>query len=197
MIMMTLAEISPVASSLLPLPQLKDQLRLPTGIADDGSLDDRLEQSLRAGLAVAEARTGKALFVRQFRWTIESWGKTDRLEMPAAPLVSLDEITLRSAQGNITVLDVADYAVIRDLHNPALLAMAGAFPTLSKGTMVELLFTAGLSATWDTMPADLREAVLIMAVDCFDGNTASTAPAPAVQALLQRYRGLSLGRIGG
>lgn len=195
---MTLAELSPVDSSLLPFAELKDQLRLPAGFPDDGSFDDRLAQSLRTGLAVAEARTGKALFIRQFRWTFESWGDGDRLLMPMAPLVSLDAITLMHADGTSSALNVDDFTTITDIHKPALLPRGSRFPTLAQGSVVDATFTAGFGASWASVPADLREAVLIMAADCFDGaNGAGTEPSSAVMTLLQRYRGLSLGRIGG
>ena len=196
--MMTLAETNPVATGLLPLGDLKDHLRLPDGFPDDGSFDARIEQSLRAALSTAEARTGKALFQRQFRWSFEDWRGQDRMPVPTAPLVSLDGVSLLQPDGSITALDTASFTTIKDIHRPALLPKAAHFPTLARGTSVEILLTAGFGATWSLIPPDLREAVLILAVDYFD--TPAGAPlgaAPAVVALLQRYRGLTLGRIGG
>ena len=163
-----------------------------------GAFDARIEQSLRAALATAEARTGKALFQRQFRWSFEDWRGHDRMAMPTAPLVSLDGVSLIHGDGSVTGLDTADFATIKDIHRPALLPKAAHFPTLATGTVVEILLTAGFGATWSDVPPDLREAVLILAVDYFDTPSGATlGVAPAVLALLQRYRGLSLGRIGG
>ena len=196
--MMTLAEMSPVASTVLPLAHLKDHLRLPDGFPDDGSFDARLEQSLRAALATAEARTGKALFQRQFRWSFEGWGGADRMPIPAAPITSLDAVAIVDADGTTTPLGTSDFTTMTDIHKPALLPRGAHFPALATGSMVEVLFTAGFATAWDGVPPDLREAVLILAVDYFDApQGAAIGLPPAVKVLLQRYRGLSLGRIGG
>ncbi|MEO1155335.1 MAG: hypothetical protein AAFX59_15965, partial [Pseudomonadota bacterium] len=103
--MMTLAEMSPVASGLLPLDDLKDHLRLPAGFPDDGSFDARLEQSFRAAMAAAEARIGKALLLRSFVWRFESWAGLERMHVPTAPLVSLDSVSILAPDGSTTVLD--------------------------------------------------------------------------------------------
>ena len=196
--MMTLAEVSPVATGLLPLADLKDHLRLPDGFPDDGSFDTRLEQSVRAAMATAEARTGKALYRRQFRWGFEDWNGCERVSMPVAPLISLDGVSVLHADGSVSAMNVSDFSTVVDIHRPSLLPKGAHFPTLSTGAMVEVLFTAGFATAWAEVPADLREAVLILAVDYFDApNGTPMGLAPAVQALLQRYRGVSLGRIGG
>lgn len=193
--MMTLAELSPVASAALPLSDLRDHLRLPQGFPDDGSFDGRLEQSLRAGLAAAEARIGKALFTRSFQWGFDGWSGRDCMAMPIAPFVSLGAVALRRADGALDMLDVDNFTVIKDRHRPAICPQAGLFPTLSLGTTVEVTFDAGFGASWVDIPADLREAVLIMAVDYYDAPEGAGV-APAAQMLLDRHKGLSLGRIG-
>ncbi|MEM9318316.1 MAG: hypothetical protein AAGA70_04850 [Pseudomonadota bacterium] len=194
--MMNLAELQPVATAALPLAELKDHLRLPDGFPDDGSFDDRLEQSLRAGLALAEARTGKALLMRQFQWQVEAWGG-DRIALPVAPLVTLNSVAIRDFDGSANTIELTQFGVISDLHRPALVPRSGAFPTLAGGAVAELIFTAGFGADWTGVPPDLREAVLIMAVDFFDAPLGQ-APGmtPSVNALLQRYRALSIGKIG-
>ncbi|MEM1273873.1 MAG: hypothetical protein AAGF88_08650 [Pseudomonadota bacterium] len=195
--MMNLAEIQPVATSNLPIGDLKDHLRLPDGFPDDTSFDDRLEQSLRAGLALVEARTGKALFLRQFAWQIDMWGKGDRLTFPIAPLVSVDVMSMRELDGTATSVNLNDFGTIADIHRPSLQPRSGAFPTLNHGAVVDILFTAGFGANWSDLPADLREAVLILAVDFFDAPTGQPpGMTPAVSVLLQRYQGISLGRVG-
>lgn len=196
--MMHLAEIQPVATAALPLATLKDHLRLPDGFPDGASTDAKLEQSLRASLGSVEARTGKALFVRQFRWRISDWGRSDRVTVPVAPVVSLDAAMILAPGAADEVLDVADFIVMTDIHKPAMLPRATQFPVLARGAEAEFTLSAGFAASWDGIPADLREATLILAADYFDASTdAATKPSPAVEAVLQRYRGLSLGRIGG
>ena len=102
------------------------------------------------------------------------------------------------ADGTATALDTSDFTTLTDIHRPVLLPKGAHFPTLARGAMVEVLFSAGFGATWPDVPADLREAVLILAVDYFDApNGTPVGLTPSVQALLHRHRGLSLGRIGG
>lgn len=193
---MTLAEIEPVAAELLPLGILRDHLRLPDGFPDDGSFDERLEQSLRAGLETVERRTGKALFARQFRWQVPDWSGKERVTIPVGPVIGLFAAQVIAADGVSTALDLDALTTVADVHGPALLPNGTQFPAIPRGHSVEIVFSAGYATGWAGLPADLREAVLILAADFFEDRASAVPPGP-VEALLQRYRGLSLGRIGG
>jgi hypothetical protein len=43
-------------------------------------------------------------------------------------------------------------------------------PTLGSGRFAEIEFLAGYSATWDGLPADIRQAVLMLAGTFFGQN---------------------------
>lgn len=196
--MMTFTELVSVNSADLPLDPLKAHLRLPDGFPDDASVAPRLEQSLRAALEAVEARTGKALYRRAFQWELSDWGLQDRVTIPIAPVVSLDDVTLLDPDAGGVGQPVGDFLVVTDIHKPALLPKGNRFPSLPKGGSVRLTLTAGFGANWSEVPSDLAEAVLILAAANFDApEGALAAMSPAVEQLLRRYRGLSLGRIGG
>ncbi|MEM9754997.1 MAG: hypothetical protein AAF914_03335 [Pseudomonadota bacterium] len=195
--MMKLAETAPIAQAALPLAELRTTLRLPEGFSDDGGHDARLQDCARAALALVEARTGKVLLTRSFSWMLERWSTPDRQAFPVAPILGLDALGFRGTDGGLTSLNIAEFRIIDDMHRPALAARNGALPGIPVGATLELSFTAGFSSAWEGVPPDLREAVLILAAEIFDGSphTAPSIPA-AVELLLQRYRSVGLRGIG-
>ena len=70
---MMLSELTTVPAGALPVQALKDHLRLGSGFADDGMQDALIEGYLRAAMAAIEARIGKVLIARRFRWVLEDW----------------------------------------------------------------------------------------------------------------------------
>ena len=81
---MMLVEETTVPPSALPVTQFKDHLRLGSGFSDDGLQDGLLESFLRAAMAAIEARTGKILIEREFRWTLNAWRNGARQALPVA-----------------------------------------------------------------------------------------------------------------
>jgi len=61
--------------------------------------------------------------------------------------------------------------------------------------VVEIAFTAGFGPDWQDSPADLRQAVLLLAAQFYEGRDTGTAAGldHGVAALLARWRDLRLG----
>ena len=68
-----LIEDTPIQDSALPLEAFKAHLRMGSGFGTEDLQDSVLLSFLRAAVAAIEVRTGKALFVRAFRWTVHGW----------------------------------------------------------------------------------------------------------------------------
>jgi uncharacterized phiE125 gp8 family phage protein len=188
-----LAEMTPVPGSALPLERLAEHLRLSRGFTNDGDLDAQLESCLRASVAAIEARTGKAVFRRRFVQTVTLWSTDERHVLPIAPVASVEAVRMIDRLGEVRVLEPSAYGLVTDMHCPGLVPRSVSLPTLGAGGSAEIEFLAGYSATWDGVPADLGQAVLMLAATFFgQDEDASAGFPPGAMALIEPYRTLRL-----
>ncbi|MEM7722883.1 MAG: hypothetical protein AAF376_10950 [Pseudomonadota bacterium] len=190
---MMMVELTSVPSDVLPVTELAGHLRLAHGFADDGSQDAQLESCLRSAIAAIEARIGKALFARRFSLTLVHWQRETAHVLPTAPVQSVDSVTLVNRAGGETLVDAEAYDLIADMHQPSIRAAGGTLPAPSRGGTIEVEFTAGFGATWPELPADLRQAVLILAGEYWGQNLDPEQGIPfSVSVLLEPHRALRL-----
>lgn len=193
---MVLEETGAVPGSALPVAALADHLRLGTAFQGDVAQMGLLESQLRAALAAIEGRIGKALLARGFRLVLADWRGDGAQPLPLAPVAALGEVALVDAAGVRVVLEAARFRLERDTHRPKLVAVSGALPVVPAGGRVEVAFTAGFGAVWTDVPADLRQAVMLLAAQFYEarhdaGDGVAGLPLP-VQALLERWRTVRL-----
>jgi uncharacterized phiE125 gp8 family phage protein len=188
---MILTEISTPPAAAYPVRALADHLRLGTGFADDGSQDAILEAYLRAAMAAIEGRTGKAILERTLEWELGRWSDSERQGLPVAPVGAILSVTLVTSDGVAMPVDPARYRLERDQHRPRL-AGATMLPTIPAFGFARVVLTAGYGADWDDVPADLRQAVLLLAAYYYDNRAqvegSGTGMPFGVLALIERYR---------
>lgn len=189
---MVLEETGVVPGSALPVAALADHLRLGTAFQGDALQAGLLESQLRAAIAVIEARTAKALLSRGFRLVLGGWRGEGAQALPVAPVSALGEVALVDAAGARVVLEAGRFRLERDAHRPKLAAVSGALPAIPFGGRVEIAVTAGFGAAWVDVPADLRQAVMLLAAQFYEtrhdaGDAVAGLPV-AVQALIERWR---------
>lgn len=190
---MMMVELTSVSGAALPVAELAEHLRLARGFSDDGSQDGQLESCLRAALSGIEARIGKALFQRRFVLTLMAWHGPAVHVLPLAPVSRIDSVRLITRAGAETLVDAALYRLRPDGQRPALVAVGAALPAPGQGGTIEVEFTAGHSAEWSGIPADLRQAALILAGEYWGQNQDAQAGIPfAVSVLLEPHRPLRL-----
>ena len=189
---MMLTEVSGVALGALPVQGLKDHLRLGTGFADGAMQDGLVESYLRAALAAIEGRTGKAILQRRFKLVLEQWRSAEEQALPVAPVVAIASVTLVAADGSSTVVQPAAYRLAADFQRPKLVAVGYLLPNVPTDGRVEIVFDAGFGAVWAEVPADLQQAVLLLAAQYYEQRndfTGAVAGLPQpVQALIERWR---------
>ncbi len=187
-----LIEQTTVPAAALPVSQFKEHLRLGTGFADDGAEDALLEALLRAAMAAVEARTGKVLLERDFTWRLTAWRGGDRQALPVAPVSLIGALTVTDRDGNATVIDPGAYRLEPDTHRPHLVAGGGVLPTIPLGGHAVAGFTAGFGADWSTVPADLAQAVFLLAAHYHEYRHEAAHGERAmpfgVSALVERWR---------
>ncbi|MFT4149984.1 MAG: hypothetical protein QM656_07270 [Paracoccaceae bacterium] len=188
---MMLIEETAVPDAALPVQALKDHLRLGTGFADAGLQDALLASHLRAALAAIEGRTGKALLARRFRLELAGWRDGQGQALPVAPVGAVVSVTVRDRDGAGVVVDTGRYRLMADAHRPRLMAVGLLLPDVPEGGKAEVVFEAGFGSDWQGVPADLAQAVLLLAAEFYerrhDGGQAAGLPF-GVQVLIERWR---------
>lgn len=188
---MMLTELTAVPGAALPVAALKDHLRLGSGFALPAGQDGLLESYLRAAMATIEGRIAKALIARDFQWVIEDWRGAEQA-LPIAPVSALQSLTLVAADGTPTVIVPALVRLVSDLHRPRIAGVGTALPAIPTGGRAEIVFTAGFGADWADLPADLQQAVLLLAAEYYehrhDDGTAAPGLPFGVVTLIERWR---------
>lgn len=194
---MMLIEETAIADAALPVDQFKAHLRLGRGFAEDDVQNEVLKGFLRAAMAAIEARTGKVLIERDFSWSLSGWRDPSGEVLPVAPVTSVLAVTLTDAAGSETVADAAVYRLERDGQRPRLRPVGSALPAIATGGAVKIAFTAGMATDWAGLPADLGQAVLLLAAHYYEYRDETALGAGCmpfgVTSLIQRYRMVRFG----
>lgn len=193
---MMLVEETQVAEAALPVDALKAHLRLGSGFSETDLQDDLLGSFLRAAMAAIEARTSKALIQRGFVVTFEEWKDYAQHVLPIAPVQSVTEITVIDSFGGTDTMDPGKYRLIKDNFAPKLRA-AGTFPSVPEDGNVEIRFQAGYGPSFDDIPSDLQQAVMLLAAHYYEYREATGLGQGCmpfgVTSLIARYRPLRMG----
>lgn len=195
---MILTEVTAPLAAAVPVRAFGEHLRLGTGFADDGSEDAVLELYLRSAMAAIEARIGRALLAREFSWTVTRWREDACQGLPIGPVNSVESITLVAADGVETAVDPESWSVLRDSQRPRLVGRFGRnLPRIPRGGHAEVRFAAGYGAAWADIPADLRQAVFMLAAHFYEnrseGSVSGTVIPFGVLVLIESYRATRLG----
>lgn len=193
---MELTETSPVPEAALPVAAFRAHLRAGTGFAEETVQDAVLVAFLRAALAAVEARSGRALLRRDFSLRLAGWDGPGAQWLPKAPVVALTGLWLVDAAGAEVALDLGDFALRRCAQGAELLPR-GTFPALPERGGARVQFTAGFGADWTAVPADLAQAVMLLAAHYYEYRDETALEARCmpfgVSALLAPWRPVRLG----
>ena len=166
---MMLVEETSSSDLAMPVEQLKRHMRTGTGFVQDDLQDDLLASFLRAAMAAIESRTGKALLQRTFALRVNQWTNPDQQPLPIAPVLSIIEIKLIRPNANAAqaideqIVDPQRYRLEMDTQTPGIRGNSGSLPSLVNGAVAEIRFEAGMAASFERLPADIVQAVLLLA----------------------------------
>ncbi|MFD3191054.1 head-tail connector protein [Sedimentitalea sp. HM32M-2] len=194
---MMLIEEATVSDAALPVAEFKAHLRMGTGFGEDSLQDSVLRGFLRAAIAAIEARTGKILISRDFTWSLTGWRDRAGQVLPVAPVTHITGVTLIDALDRETVLPDEKFRLEPDSQRPRLRPIGSLLPLVQTGGAVRIGFTAGIAMDWGSLPADLGQAVLLLAAHYYEyrnETTLSDGCMPfGVTSLIQRYRAMRVG----
>ena len=195
---MILTEVSAPPAAAVPVRAFAEHLRLGSGFEDDGAQDAVLELYLRAAMAAIEARLGRALLARDFSWTVTRWREDACQVLPIGPVRSVAEVKLVDAEGVETVVEAEAWSVLRDSQRPRLVGKFGRnLPRIPRSGRAEIRFSAGFGEGWDEVPADLRQAVFLLAAHFYENRAEGAVAAGSlpfgVLVLIEAYRATRIG----
>jgi len=193
---MMLVEETTVPLSALPVATFKDHMRMGSGFSDDGVQDGVLEGFLRAAVAAIEARTGKITISRTFSLSLTAWRDMASQPLPLAPVSAIIELAILDRHGMEATVDSAAYRLIEDMHRPHLAANGASLPRIPQGGVARIQMSAGFGLDWKDLPADLAQAILMLAAHYyefrFDSFEAGRSMPYGVSSLIERYRNIRL-----
>jgi uncharacterized phiE125 gp8 family phage protein len=189
---MFLTERTGIPDAVLPVADMRAHLRLGSGFEDDGVQDALVLGYLRAAMAAIEGRTGKALIARNFVWKIAAWRDASGQALPVAPVLSLGALRILDRADVASVVPAGRYRLEVDAHRPRLCPASGVLPTIPAGGRAEVEFEAGFGRAWGDVPADLRQAVMLLAAHFHEFRHEAGVEEGAlpfgVGALIERWR---------
>lgn len=195
-----LIEETNVPDAALPVDALKAHLRLGSGFGHDDLQDEVLRGFLRAAMAAVEARTGKALMAREFMQSSDDLGGAAFLVLAVAPVTVIVSVTLVSRTGAEEAVSPEIFWLERDPSAPKLRAAAACLPGPERGGTLQVRYLAGYGPEFDDIPADLRQAVLMLAAHFYEyrhDTALSDGCMPfGVTSLIERFRNLRIGFTG-
>lgn len=189
-----LIELSSPAPDPARAADLAGQLRLPEATAADPATAALLARLFEAARARVERLTGQALGRRQVELRVASW--REPVPVSLGPVVALDAVASVDAAGVRVPLNLAHWR--RGSAEAPSIVYVGPWPPPEPppGGHGAATLTVGHGPGWRDAPAELREAVTLLAAQGFEdgasGRDAGTALPRAVAALVEPYRRMRL-----
>lgn len=187
-----LIEKTSVPDAALPVDEFKAHLRLGSGFGSDSVQDAVLASFLRAAVTAIEARTSKVMLERSFALSVHVWRDLGRQPLPVAPVSAVTEVEIVDRNGVSNAIDGAAYWLERDTHRPYLRASGMALPGIPDAGEAFVTFDAGFGPQWSDVPADLRQAAMLLAAHYYEfrnETSLSDGCMPfGVSSLIERYK---------
>jgi len=188
---MALVPITAPAVEPLSLAEAKSHLRI------DGNDDNMLLASLILTSRLhIEAALGLALVTQSWAWFLDKWPRGLVLTLPMRPVQSITAVRVRAADDSALTIAPEFY----DLDGkgvPPRLALSRVSPLPLPGRHtngIEIDFVAGFGATAASVPAPVRQALLLLVAHWYEHRApfelaGGTKPIPpSVSELLMPYR---------
>lgn len=164
---MSLELAEPPALEPVTLAGMKARLRVT-----HTDQDDRIQAVISASRRRVEAECGRALIEQRWIERRDSWHQGGRLSafgtrfrLGLGPVIAVESVSITAADGTSEIWSESAYELVRDQRTAWLVPRpAGSFPTIgSPANGLEIRYRAGFGADAAAVPADLREAVALLA----------------------------------
>lgn len=185
------------APTIEPVSLAEAKLHLRVDISTDDTLIETLITAARQHLETL-CRPRIAMITQTWQYIADCWPSSDTLELRPWPLQSVSSISYTDEDGMTATFSSANYLVDTSSEPGRIrLKSAASWPTVSLRELNGLViqFVAGWGADGSTVPAPLRQALLLLVAHWYEnreialvtGAMASEIPF-TVQALVQPWR---------
>jgi len=164
---MTSSLITAPATEPVSVAEMKAHLRLVSN-AEDALLGDLITSARKH----VERTTRRALISQGWRLYLDAWPPGRVVRFPVAPVAAVDQILVFDAGGVGQLLPADGYRLDRSSEPARLRVKPGAGPSLSAMIGVEVDFTAGYGPHAADVPADLRQAIRLLAAHWYEHREA-------------------------
>jgi uncharacterized phiE125 gp8 family phage protein len=189
-----LIELSQPTPDAARIADLAAELRLSAGAAADPATTALLERLSEAARIRVERLTGRALVRRRVELRVSSW--REPVVVAIGPVITLDAVESVDAAGLRVPMSSTEWRV--DQADWPSIAYVGSWPPPEPpvGGHGAATLTIGHGPAWSEVPADLRQAVTLMAAQGFEdgasGRISAGSLPGAVAALVEPYRRMRL-----
>ena len=167
----------------------------------DGTAEDMLTSSLIITSRLhIEAALGLALITQGWSYFIDAWPPARELNLPLRPVQSITAVRLYAADESVETLP-ADTYLLDGAGTPARLVRHGnlTWPKPSRAANgIEIAFVAGYGDTAASVPAPIRQSILLLVAHWYEHRepveigAAGVPVPPMVSELLHPYRTVRL-----
>lgn len=189
---MPVVVITPPAYALVSLEEAKAHLRVD--FDDDDDYIESLVEGVTNTLDGPDGWLGRALITQTLEWRGDEFGPCD-IRLPYPPIISIVCVKYDDDAGNEQTVSSSDYRLVGQPSMPRLaLAYGASWPsTRWQSECVRIRYTAGYGTAVDSVPAPIRQAVLLMIAELYENRELTTDRSRAelpfsAMALLSTYR---------
>ncbi len=182
---------TPPSVEPISLAEAKAHLRVTH--ADD---DIYINTLITAARSTVEQFCGLALLQQSWSVFHDAWPELGVFSLPLAPVLAITDLLIYGEDDVAAVLDPAHY-VLDSASRPCRLVLRQGrnFPTLGRRVNgIEIKLNAGFGATADSVPAPIKQALLIIVADWYASRgDVDAGPMPlSARCLLHPYRTVRL-----
>jgi uncharacterized phiE125 gp8 family phage protein len=192
---MALVLTSGPAAEPVTLAEAKVHMRV------DGDAEDTLISSLIITSRLhIEAALGLAFITQSWSYFLDAWPAARDVKLPLRPVQSIAAVRLYAADESLQTIS-ADTYVLDGAGTPARLVRHGGtvWPVPGKSSNgIEIAFVAGYGSTASSVPAPIRQAILLLVAHWYEHRepvelgTPGVPVPPMVSELLLPYRSVRL-----
>lgn len=168
-------------------------------------IDSDAEDMLVASLILAarlhiEQGLGLALITQSWSLFLDRWPDGTYLELPLAPLISIDAVRLHGPADSVVTLDPSLFLADKFSRRPRLaLQLSQSWPQPGRITNgIEIAMTVGYGADPEDVPMPIRQAIKMLAAHWYEarepvtlGDDANNIPA-TIASLVHPFRAMHL-----
>jgi len=150
-------------------PVSLDEAKVFLKVEDDAE-DGLITTLISAARLHIEGVTGRALLTQSWRVVLDRWPENRTVKLPVTPFISLTEISAYDDGGGVHPIGLAQFFAEPDrLLLP--LSVAG-MPSLRERGGLEIDYVAGFGDAPEDVPADIRQALLVLVAYWFEHRDA-------------------------